>query len=606
MLKDVAATDEGVGGEPSKHARENKINTVWQSGPVSVMLRAGDLLGSLMLVVLLAWVPTSMGIFLVALVWKSEINIALHVFMITLLFLLMVVLGCSACCRYCRCCCGQRKCCCRRGAAEEELIELEVRRPKLRAVCTWFRRQLPFMMAGLLLGCVGFGVGFGLLFHMDIGPPSLREDYEAQRPVAVVGGGASGLSAAWLLAQGGRNVTIFESNDELGGHSMSWVDTSGGRNLTVDLGFIFNNGGYGSYKAIVRHFNLSLRTTSLNTSGFFDGEYWDNTAVGRRFDAELEQEMDRFMNFVNEPVTILRYLTPFGIWLWYNGFTTRFRRLTMDSTMSVLFVTKMGLWKQSAQAVLNHFSMSGFTHLRFDVPRVQFNPEGSQNMWRKLVVDMLGTGRVSIRTRTSVEAVEPEDGAWAISLGDGSKLGGFSDVVLAIPADVAMRIVRGRFLQRTVVSQVGYVEAHVTLHTDWNATIYPNFRQASDRVLYFVTDQHMTGTIGRIFEDMGSNLLLTVHGQGQDLLDLDPAKTKWRTTWSHHYFTLWELAISQRIVPLFNGDGGLHYAGDWIYGVGHNDAIKAGTRAACAVGVPRRLAGGPAAQLYADLLGMCA
>mmetsp|Transcript_1480 Transcript_1480/g.4472 ORF Transcript_1480/g.4472 Transcript_1480/m.4472 type:complete len:467 (-) Transcript_1480:21-1421(-) len=461
------------------------------------------------------------------------------------------------------------------------------------------------MMAGLLLGCVGFGVGFGLLFHMDIGPPSLREDYEAQRPVAVVGGGASGLSAAWLLAQGGRNVTIFESNDELGGHSMSWVDTSGGRNLTVDLGFIFNNvapDAYTSYKAVARHFNHSLRTTSLNTSGFFDGEYWDNTAVGRRFDAELEQEMDRFMNFVNEPVTILRYLTPFGIWLWYNGFTTRFRRLTMDSTMSVLFVTKMGLWKQSAQAVLNHFSMSGFTHLRFDVPRVQFNPEGSQNMWRKLIADMLGTGRVTIRTRTSVEAVECEDGAWAISLGDGSRPAGFSDVVLAIPADVAMRIVRGRFLQRTVVSQVGYVEAHVTLHTDWNATIYPNFRQASDRVLYFVTDQHMTGTIGRIFEDMGSNLLLTVHGQGQDLLDLDPAKTKWRTTWSHHYFNLWELVVARKFVPLFNGNGGLHYAGDWLYGVGHNDAIKAGTRAACAVGVPRRLAGGPSASLYAELL----
>ena len=40
-----------------------------------------------------------------------------------------------------------------------------------------------------------------------------------QQRVAVIGAGASGLSAAWFLSLGGRQVTVFERNHYVGGHS---------------------------------------------------------------------------------------------------------------------------------------------------------------------------------------------------------------------------------------------------------------------------------------------------------------------------------------------------------------------------------------------------
>ena len=43
------------------------------------------------------------------------------------------------------------------------------------------------------------------------------QDDEEPNAVAVIGGGISGLSAAWLLEQQGKTVTLYESEATLGG-----------------------------------------------------------------------------------------------------------------------------------------------------------------------------------------------------------------------------------------------------------------------------------------------------------------------------------------------------------------------------------------------------
>jgi monoamine oxidase len=58
--------------------------------------------------------------------------------------------------------------------------------------------------------------------------------------IAIVGTGVSGLTAAWHLARR-HDVTVFEKNDEPGGHShtVSVVDERG--ELGLDTGFIVYN-----------------------------------------------------------------------------------------------------------------------------------------------------------------------------------------------------------------------------------------------------------------------------------------------------------------------------------------------------------------------------
>jgi predicted NAD/FAD-binding protein len=53
--------------------------------------------------------------------------------------------------------------------------------------------------------------------------------------IAVVGSGIGGLSAAWILAEAGHNITLFEAEDRIGGHALTVDSYEGGPR--VDLGF---------------------------------------------------------------------------------------------------------------------------------------------------------------------------------------------------------------------------------------------------------------------------------------------------------------------------------------------------------------------------------
>lgn len=62
--------------------------------------------------------------------------------------------------------------------------------------------------------------------------------------IAVVGGGISGMMS-WYLLQQKHDVTLFEANDYLGGHTATVQVNVAGQDYAIDTGFIvFNDWTY--------------------------------------------------------------------------------------------------------------------------------------------------------------------------------------------------------------------------------------------------------------------------------------------------------------------------------------------------------------------------
>ncbi|HAF81597.1 MAG TPA: NAD/FAD-binding protein, partial [Brevundimonas sp.] len=71
-------------------------------------------------------------------------------------------------------------------------------------------------------------------------PPSAAVQTGPRLRIAVVGSGVSALSCAWLLS-GRHDVTLYEREDRLGGHSNTVDVRSAEGETAVDTGFIVFN-----------------------------------------------------------------------------------------------------------------------------------------------------------------------------------------------------------------------------------------------------------------------------------------------------------------------------------------------------------------------------
>ncbi|MFT4717918.1 MAG: putative NAD/FAD-binding protein [Rickettsiales bacterium] len=82
--------------------------------------------------------------------------------------------------------------------------------------------------------------------------------------IAIIGSGISGLSCAWLLNQK-HEITLFEKNDYLGGHSNTASISYGSKKIAVDTGFIvFNFRTYPNLKAFFELLRVKISKSNMS------------------------------------------------------------------------------------------------------------------------------------------------------------------------------------------------------------------------------------------------------------------------------------------------------------------------------------------------------
>ena len=84
--------------------------------------------------------------------------------------------------------------------------------------------------------------------------------------IAIIGSGISGLGAAYLLHKD-HDITIFEKNDYVGGHSRTIEIPTGDTLTPVDTGFIvFNEDTYPNFTRLLRKLDVPSQKSNMSFS----------------------------------------------------------------------------------------------------------------------------------------------------------------------------------------------------------------------------------------------------------------------------------------------------------------------------------------------------
>jgi uncharacterized protein len=133
--------------------------------------------------------------------------------------------------------------------------------------------------------------------------------------IAVIGSGISGLSSAWLLSQN-HDVTLFEKDSRLGGHSNTVdIDTASGK-IAVDTGFIvFNDRCYPNLQALFSTLGVTIQNTEMSFGVSLDHgrlEYAGSDSLRTLFAQKRNLFKPRFWSMIND---LLRFYRQSPAWM---------------------------------------------------------------------------------------------------------------------------------------------------------------------------------------------------------------------------------------------------------------------------------------------------
>ena len=397
--------------------------------------------------------------------------------------------------------------------------------------------------------------------------------------IAVVGSGIAGLSSAWMLARE-HQVTLYEAEGRLGGHTHTVDMNLDGHTFPVDTGFlVFNHRTYPELTRLFRQlgvetvasdmsFSVKLGTPALEWSGTSLNTVFGQRANLARVDFwRMLRDILRFNREAPADAALHNSLV-LGDYLKARGYGRPF-------VQWYLLPMAAAIWSCPTARMLEFPLASFVTFCRnHGLLQILDRPQ-----WRTVVgggreyVRRLADGVGEIHLGQPVEAVRPRGGR--IEVRSGHLSGLYDQVVLACHSDQASRLLGQHYPDRSrLLDLIPYQENRALLHTD--ASLLP-----VRRALWSAWN-YQSGSGGMASAPVAVNYLINqlqplpvttpVIVSLNPVQEPDPAQVHGEYRYSHPVFTR-QSRQAQMALKMRNGRDGIWLAGAWLgYGF-HEDGL---------------------------------
>jgi len=301
--------------------------------------------------------------------------------------------------------------------------------------------------------------------------------------IAVIGSGIAGLASAWLLSRR-HEVTLYEANDYLGGHTHTHAIELAGRRYAVDTGFIVHNPvHYPLLTQLLDELGVASQPTTMSFAVHNEasGLEYSATSLDTLFCQRRNLLSPRFLGMVRDLLRFYREAPALlggphpgpalGDWLAERRYGAAFRNEHLVPMASAL-------WSSPPEQILSfparYLVQFMANHQMLQVagrPEWRVVRGGSSSYVRAL----RRRWQVRERLNSPVRAVRRDALGVTVVCDAGSErhdqvvLACHSDQALALLADAGER-------ERAILGAIPYQPNDVVLHTD--ATLLPRRRKA--------------------------------------------------------------------------------------------------------------------------------
>ena len=311
--------------------------------------------------------------------------------------------------------------------------------------------------------------------------------------IAIIGSGISGLTACYLLNRK-HDITLFEKNDYIGGHTHTHEIENDNKIWNVDSGFIVYNEK--TYPNFIKLLNMLGVERQLTRMGFsvkspnknleyaghsLNGLFAQRSNLFRPSFIRILGGMKRFNKEARKDLPSLNKEMTLGEYLFNNNFSEEFIDNYIIPIGAAIWSTKpSNMLNIPALFFIRFFENHGFLQI-LDRPKWWVIKGGSKQYVKKIISGF----EKDIRLSTSVHTIVRKEKSVIIKFGSDNQEEQFDAVVLATHSDQALKLLqKPTEKEKEILSLLPYQRNDAILHYDHS--ILPKRKLAWSSWNYFL------------------------------------------------------------------------------------------------------------------------